>query len=400
MLIELGEPEYQEILNLKNNPDDIDINKSEHQILQKGSFIVQSNETERNKIILSTLMRRYDNTTLQLTLAPTRACNFSCIYCYEEDRAKISMNKNIQQGIIEFIKKHNPLKQLGVCWYGGEPTLAIPIIKNLTKQMKKLADNYSAMLVTNGYLLNKLVDSLDDLNIKIVQVTIDGPEATHNKRRMLKTGGKTFEKILSNLDALVTKTNICLSLRMNVDNSNATEYIKLHRFCKERYNGKVQLYPGFVHNYSGGCKVENCYEDSSQKAKFLKKIFQSDKVYTHEIYPFRTDKSCVSNIRNGYLIGPEGELYKCWHDLGKKDKIIGNIHNKNIVSDVNNYVDAMLKNDCLFDTQCTSCILFPSCSGGCADMRRQGIISCIPAKSMLEDFLEIHYTVKQKQTNK
>jgi uncharacterized protein len=394
MLLELGEEEYQGVLTLKNNPDTIDLNNEEHKVLHRGKFFIQSNETEQNKVILSTLMRRFDNTILNLTLAPTRACNFECIYCYEEDRIKISMSKEVQKGIIDFIKRHNFVQRLGVCWYGGEPTLAIPIIKNLTEQMKELVPNYTAMIVTNGYNMNKLIDNMEDLNIKIIQITLDGLKNIHNSRRMLKGGGDTFDKILSNLDKLSMKSNINISLRMNVDDSNADEYVSLYKLCKERYKGKVHLYPGFVHASSGGCKVENCYEDSLKKAEFLKKIFQSDSVYTNEIYPFRTDKNCVSTQRNGYLIGPEGELYKCWHHLGHQDKIVGSIYEKNVISNIDKFADAMLKKDCIFDVQCTSCVLFPSCMGGCPDMKQQGFNQCIPAKSMLEDFLEIHYAVK------
>jgi uncharacterized protein len=395
MLIELGEEEYQEMLALKNNLNSFDINIEEHKILQKGSFVVDSNEREHNKVILSTLIKRFDNKVLNLTLAPTRACNFDCTYCYEEDRLKISMSKEVQKGIISFIKRYNSIQKLNVCWYGGEPTLAIPTIKNLTKQIKELAQNYNAMIVTNGYYIDKLIEHIEELNIKVVQITIDGMSNTHNSRRMLKGGGDTFDRILSNLDKLSTKSNLHIDLRMNVDDSNSTEYIQLHKLCIERYNGKVHLYPGFVHNSSGSCKVENCYEDSLKKALFLKRIFQSNFVYTNEIYPFRTDKSCISNQINGYLIGPEGELYKCWHHLGHKDKIIGSIFHENVISNLNNFTDAMLKNDCLLDNICTSCILFPSCTGGCADMRTQGINQCIPAKSMLEDFLEMHYIAKK-----
>ncbi|MDR0865305.1 MAG: hypothetical protein LBO74_10315 [Candidatus Symbiothrix sp.] len=38
---------------------------------------------------------------------------------------------------------------------------------------------------------------------------------------MLKRGGNTFDRVLSNLDKLSTKTDINISLRMNVDDSNA-----------------------------------------------------------------------------------------------------------------------------------------------------------------------------------
>ncbi|MDR0231904.1 MAG: radical SAM protein [Dysgonamonadaceae bacterium] len=400
MMIELDEEEYQEVNELRNFPQKIDLKEENHKILYDGRFFVESNETEQNKIILSTLLKRFDNTRLNLTIAPTRSCNFDCVYCYEEDRQNITMNKKVQTGLIDFIKKQNNIKSIGVCWYGGEPTLAIPVIRNLTKQMTKLLPEYSAMMVTNGYCLDKVVDELDELKIKNIQITLDGTRDTHNSRRMLKNGGDTFDKIFVNLQKLVLNKNVKVAVRMNVDDSNAQEYVELLRYCQKELNsGNINLYPGFVHNASNNCKVESCYEDSVQKAAFIKKVFETDSIYIGEIYPFRTDKACISNIQNGFLVGPKGELYKCWHHLGQKSKEIGTVFG-NTIENKNIFTDSMLKNDCLFNKKCTDCLLFPSCSCGCPDMRQQGINQCIPAKSMLEDFLEIHYAVKIFQSQK
>jgi uncharacterized protein len=98
---------------------------------------------------------------------------------------------------------------------------------------------------------------------------------------------------------------------------------------------------------------------------------------------------------NSYLIGPEGEMYKCWHYLGHADKVFASVFDKHKIINLDSYANSMLKNDCLFDDVCTSCVLYPSCSGGCADMRQEGINQCIPAKSKLNDFLEIHYLAKK-----
>jgi len=400
MLIELDEEDYQYLLQIKENPTILDLTQENDKLLYNGRFFVDSNETEKNKILLSTLIKRYDNTRLSLTIAPTRGCNFDCIYCYETDRPNITMSQKVQNGVIDFIQKQKQIKNLGVCWYGGEPTLAIPIIRSMSKQMIKLVEDYSAVIVTNGYYIDKIIDELYDLKIQALQITLDGMPDTHNSRRMLKNGGKTFEKIFSNLSALSKKDNINVTVRMNVDDSNAMEYIKLYRYCKQNLNGKINLYPGFVHNSSGVCKVESCYDDCLKKAAFLKKIFDSDFIYTSDIYPFRTEKMCICNMRNGYLIGTEGELYKCWHHLGQKNKEIGTIFADKIITNGNNFANAMLGQDCLFDNKCTDCLLFPSCSCGCPDMRQQEINQCIPAKSMLEDFIEIHYLVKTTQQTK
>jgi uncharacterized protein len=82
--------------------------------------------------------------------------------------------------------------------------------------------------------------------------------------------------------------------------------------------------------------------------------------------------------------------------LGNKEMEIGNIFDNQIFTNYDQLADMMLDGDILSDAECTSCCLFPSCNGGCSDLRKRGENICIPAKSMLKDFLEIHYLVKQE----
>lgn len=74
-----------------------------------------------------------------------------------------------------------------------------------------------------------------------------------------------------------------------------------------------------------------------------------------------------------------------------KGKIVGSIFKPDIITDYALFADMMIKNDALFDEKCRSCVLFPSCDGGCTDLRNTKEDCCIPAKSMLEDFLDIRY---------
>lgn len=41
-------------------------------------------------------------------------------------------------------------------------------------------------------------------------------------------------------------------------------------------------------------KPGTCYDDGLEKARFLKKLFDEEGVYTKDIYPFRTNKGCMS----------------------------------------------------------------------------------------------------------
>jgi uncharacterized protein len=102
---------------------------------------------------------------------------------------------------------------------------------------------------------------------------------------------------------------------------------------------------------------------------------------------------------NSFVVGPEGELYKCWHHLGESEKSVGSIFGSQTITNYPLLSNIMIADDALLDNKCKSCILFPSCSGGCMDEENISKDYCIPAKSMLEDFIDIHYAMKVHVNN-
>jgi len=400
MLIELDKDGYNEILEIKKNPESIDIKKSQYNFLLDGRFIVQSNANEINKLMLTTFAQRFNPKSFSLTIAPTRFCNFCCPYCYEKDRVNKKMSKKVQEGIIDFVKKYDTVKFLNIVWYGGEPTLAIDVIKFLSTELQKIVEHYNAFMVTNGFYLDRIIDTIDNLKISGLQITLDGTRETHDQTRHLSNGKGTFDRILTNVDTLLSKHNVNISIRMNINTNNSSQYASLYKLLKERYRGKVHLYPAFVHDYGGGgCQTDTCYDDSYKKAVFLKSLFEKEGIYTKDLYPFRRSKGCMSQQQNAFLIGPEGELYKCWHHLGTKEKEVGNIFADKIITNYGLLSDMMIKGDAIFDNHCKSCVLFPSCNGGCSDNKNRGENDCIPAKTMLEDFLNIRHFLREKEAN-
>jgi uncharacterized protein len=401
-LIEFNKEDYDTILAIKEDPNCIDPNDEQYKFLFDGRFIIESNENEVNKLMLSTLTKRFNPNLLSLTIAPTRACNFNCPYCYEENKFNKKMSLEVQNGILDFVKnKYSTIDTLGIIWYGGEPSLEISTIKYISSELQKLVKNYSAYMVTNGYHLDKLIDLIAELKITGLQITLDGTKDTHNQTRHLKNGKGTFDKILDNIDALIAKQqNINISVRMNIDKVNSDQYVPLFHLLKERFGRKVNLYPAFVRDYGGGCASGSCYEDGVQKAKFLKSIFDEYGIYTKDIYPKRASKGCMAQQMNAFVVGTEGELYKCWHHLGVDDKIVGSIFDPHTITNYSLLSDMMIKDDGMSDSKCRSCVLFPSCNGGCMDEKNRKQDCCIPAKSMLEDFIDIHYTVKTRLDSK
>lgn len=181
---------------------------------------------------------RYSRTHLGLVIAPTLGCNFNCEYCFEDTQDDITkMSEEIQEKVVEFVKSNSKnIDCIDVTWYGGKPTLCMDIIENLSKRFIEICDekniNYEAGIITNGYLISqKASDMFKKYKINQVQITVDGLEKEHNRRRPLK-GGKTFEEIVKGLHIL-NKNKININLRVNIDRNNYQSFKEVVAFIEK-----------------------------------------------------------------------------------------------------------------------------------------------------------------------
>ena len=93
--------------------------------------------------------------------------------------------------------------------------------------------NLDVCFVTNGYTLEEYVPVLQSGRIREIQVTLDGTDTIHNKRRFLKDGNGTFDKIVSGIDAcLQNKLNV--NLRMVIDKENIENLPELAQFAIDK----------------------------------------------------------------------------------------------------------------------------------------------------------------------
>lgn len=83
-------------------------------------------------------------------------------------------------------------------------------------------------------------------------------------------------------------------------------------------------------------------------------------------YPKLTYKrTCTATHPNAHIIGPEGEIYRCWNDVSDKTKVVGNINSSEIQNQILyfRYLQSLAWYN---DSECNSCSLLPICSGKCA----------------------------------
>jgi uncharacterized protein len=167
---------------------------------------------------------------LHLILLPTEACNFRCVYCYEEFKYR-QMEPWVVEGVKGLLSRRAPgLSDLTLSWFGGEPLLARGVIETIMLHAGELRRVHPSMQLrsnatTNGYLLTREVfDHLLALGVSEYQISFDGPRACHDRKRVLAGGKGTFDRIWGNLLAIRDAPGeFTITVRVHVDEENASE---------------------------------------------------------------------------------------------------------------------------------------------------------------------------------
>jgi uncharacterized protein len=351
----------------------------------------------------------FSTSHIGLTICPTLACNFGCPYCFEHSQNDATvMSDKTMDALVSFIKKHHDAKNISVSWYGGEPTLAFDIIKSLTSRFIEIYPEYNNVgLVTNAYQLDQgKIDHLEELKVTSVQITLDGSEKTHNSRRMLKGGIPTYRKILNNIELLMQSSwkGHC-SIRVNVDRTNQQEYAPLRAELLGKYKGKnLLVYPGYIKNSLNHDYDHQCGLCNSEWTQFTLDCYKKEDIVPRGgFYPESgAQNTCIATSHYGYVIGPKGEIYKCWEDVGKEHMIIGSVHDEELVGNRKLVTRYSIGTDPFNDSTCMECPVMPVCGGGCINKRmrsqqfgEKGIEFCSPLKESLISYLEAYLDTQE-----
>ena len=267
------------------------------------------------------------DTTLNLVVHLTQDCNFRCVYCYR-DFSPVSLSVDTQYGIVNFIRKNiNKYKAVIISWFGGEPLMEIDIIEDLSKEIISICRSagkpYLGIITTNGYLLTpKNVDVLRNAKVNDICVTIDGLQETHDKQRVLKNQGQTFNKIVNNL--LYIKNNVKsptlnITIRSNITLAHNEVLEKYYDYFNNLFGDdrRFSLFIRPVADY-GGERVKditNMIDDMSEVYNYLSKIEKKLKFKMNYEDLNVGGSTCNSKLYNKFTIGCDGSVHKCDESL-------------------------------------------------------------------------------------
>lgn len=360
--------EYKEYYKRILNGDTEGIEEVKETLLEQR-FIFNSVE-EENKEIEEILSFQSDK-LLKLTILPTTACNMKCEYCFENLKpysSTIELGNQICEWV-EKLCKENKFEKIFVTWFGGEPLLNLKFIKATSKALlqwcKKNNMDYEADIITNGTLLTKETAQIlvNECNVKKCQITIDGTEEIHNKRRVLPNANG-YKLIMKNITQTCEVIDICVRINVDKNNKEDLEKLLLEIEKNDVIKQNVYFYLGHVIGESERCM--NKIEFNDTVLSFLSKLKKHNfKVTLSNLSLQGNLIPCAAMKENSFVIDADAKLYKCYEIIGDNDYCVGQVGK--VITD--NRIEKMFK----LDAECEKCNMLPFCMRFCCPINDKGI---------------------------
>lgn len=286
-------------------------------------------------------------------IIPSYACNLNCTYCYEQSydikHSTITDRKGIidkQFQIISNIIKDIPAQidpgEIKITLMGGEPLLPgnLPIINYILENIA--TKGYRANIITNGVAISAFIPSLKSEVVEHIQITLDGPQQIHDKRRKFQNGTGSFDVIMKNVK-LALSNGIRIFLRVNVDTENVASLPELADLIVREFGKHPNLYPYLYLLQDGGCSgAKNVIDESIgiEKILSMEEKHPNIGIFAKKFHPANFVNAIFSNkafqpvlrhcgaARNQYILDYKGNIHKCWHGIGNSEFRIGTFKQK------------------------------------------------------------------------
>jgi uncharacterized protein len=346
-------------------------------------YLVDPDEEEAafNAAYLSFLKEREED-EVQLFYVPTYACNFGCDYCYQQKYEEAApSDEAVMEAFFAYVDQAFAGRNKYLTLFGGEPLLPGASHMNRIARFLTLADErrLETAVVTNGYFVTSYLEILRRARIREVQVTLDGLREIHDRRRPLKGGQGTFDRIVQGVDQLLDN-DIPVNLRMVLDRDNIGELPRLAAFAIDR---GWTAHPGFKTQLGRNYELHHCsrspeklFERLDLARQVARLIEQHPRILEFHRPAFHIARYLVENAalpppvfdacpgaKTEWAFDHTGQIYSCTATVGKAGERLGTF-----------YPEVSLDDDAVFEWQdrdvlaisgCETCSVRLVCGGGC-----------------------------------
>jgi radical SAM protein with 4Fe4S-binding SPASM domain len=295
---------------------------------------------------------------VELQLLTTLRCNLKCTYCSIAEGDVLGSQGNVSYSleILEaFIDRHLRELETYVTFYGGEPTLNQPFMREVMERYP----HFRFQLQTNGTLLDNLPDSVLS-RLSNILVSIDGGEKTTDGyrgrgiyRQVIKNLGKVRDRIGGTVTARVTWSNDEISFEELDELAHTFDYLYFQFVAGEAYTSvgmekRKAVLSRLIERFFAS--TEQIYPIIPLMGAVRNKVLPSRVI---ERYAGKTQCRASTHILN---IMPDGKVYPCPDMMHLPEMLQGDI------------VANWLKPSPLQphpDMPCNDCAAYAWCRGNC-----------------------------------
>ena len=344
----------------------------------------------------------------------TNNCNARCPYCYEnngeEKPIERGMTLKTAEKVAQFILNTKKEGKFEVEWFGGEPLLNQKVISYICKRIKdelgEVSDEFSSKIITNGLLFNEdvLNKAITDWNLKTAQITLDGIEDKYNEiKRYKNVKFNPFKKIIKNIETILKKSDLSLSIRINVsedniDNVEDTIQFLLERFGEYKENKRLRI--GLSPIFQLDSDDEKIDSPVIVKINELREKYGLKKLRQNTLIPSPITH-CMGDSGHAVAISPKGELNVCehWEEKNIIGNVVDGITNQDVIKEWNakdgENIEFCLSEKCPYLPICNHLTHCPS-DPSCKSIARLNKIGEDYRLLMVEEYLK--YKKKKEET--
>lgn len=339
-------------------------------------------------------------------------CNFTCPYCFEGSISGFGtswsrriMTKELVDIAYRTMLKINPARALhdnNITLFGGEPLLPEnhDIVCYIVE--KGVRKGYVFTAVTNGYTLEHYADLLKPGMIQSLQISLDGNRDRHDTLRMHRTEGKTFDRIMENID-MALRSGVSIYVRINTVGGGRDDLLDLYlEFIRRGWvrTGRFSAHRSRLKFVSGSphydlhalpregrdvCTIPGVSDPDRPEVGGRRTVYRLECAAGKEYQegPHGSDfevrkrvrrflrgeswaifRSDFCGARTGMVVfDPDGDMYACLESVGRREHRIGS------------YREGLEIEECELekwrewqyrDAECFTCKYLLFCGGGCA----------------------------------
>jgi len=381
--------------------------------LCEAGALVPDDEDELTTILERNSRAALDGSTRSFVLLPSSYCNMGCSYCGQTHKRGTLPPawERLTTARIAAVLRDPATRAVHVGWFGGEPMAGYQTIIRVSAALTPTADEfqvrYDASMTTNGSLLSipKLVELHGVARLRRIEVTIDGPEVVHNRRRSLLKGGGSFRHIVDTLLSalgMAELRDLTIRIRTNIDVRNAehvTGYLlEMKRLGFDHERVAFDLSP--VYQWSNDVSEVEISKREFAALEIDWMVLMLELGLRFTVLPSHsTDVVCTAATRYAEVISPSGSIFSCTehplvpqHEAGDAlttlDAIFDGRRPLGSFDDWNKLVERG-------DVPCQGCAVFGVCGGACPKHWTEKIIPCPSFKLNLQERFDVAATARR-----